>query len=44
MIRGAFKAAPPKVCHHALNSGATLLCVDDFSQKIDLHRVAKKFN
>ena len=39
---GAFKAAPLKFCHHAFNSGATLLCVDDFSHKIVLHRAAKK--
>ena len=35
------KAAPPKFCHHAFNSGATLLCVGDFSNKIVLHRAAK---
>ena len=40
---GAFKAAPPKFCHHAFNSGATLLCVGDFSYKIVLHRAAKIF-
>ena len=41
-IDGAFKAAPPKFCHHAFNSGATLLCVGDFSHKIVLRRAAKK--
>ena len=39
---GAFKAAPPKFCHHAFNSGVTLLCVGDISHKIVLHRAAKK--
>ena len=38
----AFKTAPPKFCHHAFNSGATLLCVGDFSYQIVLHRAAKK--
>ena len=38
----AFKAAPPKFCYHTFNSGATLLCVGDFSHKIVLHRAAKK--
>ena len=38
----AFKAAPAKFCHHAFNSGATLLCVGDFSHKIVLRRAAKK--
>ena len=30
---GAFKAAPPKFCHHAFNIGAASLCVGDFLQK-----------
>ena len=38
----AFKAASPKFCHHAFSSGATLLCVGNFSHKIVLHRAAKK--
>ena len=38
---GAFKDPPPKFCPHAFNSGATLLCVGDFSQKIVSHCVAK---
>ena len=33
---------PPKFCPHAFNSGATLLCVGDFSQKIVLHSVVNK--
>ena len=37
-----FKAAPLKFFHHAFNSGATLLCIDDFSHKIVSHRAAKK--
>ena len=40
--RSWVKAAPPTFCHHAFNSGATLLCVGDFSYKIVLHRAAKK--
>ena len=32
---GALKAPPPMIfCSHALNIGAALLCVGDFSQKI----------
>ena len=38
----AFKAASPKFCHHAFNSGAKLLCAGDFSHKIVLHRAGKE--
>ena len=40
---GALKAPPPPTifCPHVFNIGATILCVGDFSQKIE-HRVAKK--
>ena len=38
----AFKAAPLKFCHHAFNSGATLLCVGDFSHKIVFTVLRKK--
>ena len=32
---GGFKSPPPPIfCSHAFNSGAALLCVGDFSQKI----------
>ena len=40
-----YRTPPPptiKCCPHAFNSGATLLCVGDFSPKIALHCVAKK--
>ena len=31
----ALKAPPPIFCSHAFNFGAALLCVSDFSKKID---------
>ena len=41
---GALKASPPKnVWPYVFNFGATLLCVGDSSQIIDLHRVSKFF-
>ena len=39
---GLLNPPPPKLCPHAFNSGATLLCVGAFSPKIVLHCVAKK--
>ena len=34
---GALKAPPSTIfCHHAFNSGSTLLCVGDFSKKNSL--------
>ena len=39
---GGLLNPPPKFYPHAFKCGATLLCVGDLSQKIVLHRVAKK--
>ena len=42
--RGGCKSTPPpNFCSHAFNIRATSLWVGDFSQKIVLHRVTKKF-
>ena len=35
---GGFKSPPPPIfCSHAFNFGAALLCVGDFSQKIQIN-------